>query len=465
MNTYEIPKSINLYQIFTEHDLPREIKHIPKYEYFLHLIYRKQKHTGNYVKLSTKLLRKVISYAPVLSRIKKILKSLDIIDINNSYQAFNNCKGYNIKEQYMIYELNKNLTTYIEEEGDISSLMWLGFFDDPILKEKQEKRYNKIQHRVENAGKNRFKDLLSNPNFPQYNYIMKNINRTTVDPIVYSVIQQMLDEKRKIKPTQIEFMVNGKKIKRWRKSRYLTKPIADSWVGSIQNVDYGISNISVSCLTNRLYCSVTSYPGEFRKYLRCDDLDLWYIDIRNSQPFLFLYFILNELQGEITEDVQKYMDLVRTGKLYEHLMKELNRTDLLDKDNLTLEEEWELDCKRSMFKIDFFSRIFFGKGDVNSKERQEFDKCFPTVSRIISKMKKDNYKDLSIKLQRFESSLILDRVFYRLVTEYPNSYALPVHDAVICESRIKDIVCKLMLDEITNEIGVTPSLSVKKLSQ
>ena len=79
-------------------------------------------------------------------------------------------------------------------------------------------------------------------------------------------------------------------------------------------------------------------------------------------------------------------------------------------------------------------------------------------------MKKDNYRDLSIKLQKFEASIVLDKMFYRLATLFPESYAVPIHDAIICEDSIRNEVEKIMIEEIFNIIGVKPSLKVERLN-
>jgi len=477
---FEIPDTIDLYQIFIENGLKKEIKHIAKYSYFLHLIYRNQRHTGDYVKLSTKLLRKIISYNKVLIRIKKTLVALGIIDINHSYQQYKSSKKYKITEKYFNYYSIKNLTTYIDNSPTPPlPLMKLGFSESSATTEnntlitidestlnKQTERLNRIKNKVTKASNNRFDDLVNNPLMPQYRYIQQNILKTKVDKEVYDQIQKMVKEKTKLKPEKVEYIKDGKKISYWKINRVMRQSIADIWIEMIKKVEYGLGTPSCPHTTNRVYSSITSFPRECRTYLWYMDRELYYIDIRNSQPFLFLYFILTELKGEITDDVQKYIDLVCSGELYEFMMKELGRIDIIKKDlsDMTTEEKWDYEVKRTKFKIDFFGKVFFSTERRCWDERKVFDEHFPTVSKVITQMKQDGH-NLSVDLQKFEASIILDKVFYRLATVHGDKYAVPVHDAILCEESIKDVVYGIMMDEIENVIGYRPSLKVESLAK
>lgn len=115
---YEIPPSIDLCKILMEKEYYKEIKHIPYYTYFLHLIYSKQGNTNDFVSLSSKLINQKITYRPVSNRIKKNLVELNIIEIDPRYIPRVKCKGYRITSTYLNSEYDKNLTTYIRNKID-----------------------------------------------------------------------------------------------------------------------------------------------------------------------------------------------------------------------------------------------------------------------------------------------------------------------------------------------------------
>jgi len=475
---YEIPTTINLYQIFEDNNLKNELKHIAKYSYFLHLIFRNQKHTKTFVKLTSKLLRKVITYHIVLRRIKANLLKLGIIDVDNHYIPHVSSMGYKISDQYMNYELSENLTTYLDNntptQPTTHPLMVSGFPEDSknndittinkldeVFVNKQIQRLNKIKGNVNKASKNRFNDLVNTSTLPQYRYIKNNIIRTSVDDEVYQFIKQMVDNRARLRPQRIEIIKEEKKQHVWRKERFMTEFIGKTWIDNVDKVKYGLGTPTCPSNTKRVYSSITSYPGELRGFLRVKGTQLIYMDIRNSQPFLFLYFVLQELGGEIPDDIQLYIDLVCLGKLYDYLMVKMGKT--INQPIITREEQLEYDYERLMFKNDFFGKVFFSTEKKVWRERKVFDELFPNVSRVVTKMKINGYKELSLKLQRFESSIIIDKVFNRLATEYPKSYAVPVHDAIICETGMSEIVNEIMMIELYDAIGYKPTIKVEAL--
>lgn len=357
--------------------------------------------------------------------------------------------------------------------------MWLGFDTTPEMTKRlkikkngekiiknQIKKYRRIRIKEKNAIDNRISFLLSNPSTPQYAIIQNNIRETTVDPEVYNIIQKMVDTNAKLKPhLKKTKKINGYTVKDWDMDRHMDANIGDNWVRKVMKVEGGNDCMSCPCSTNRLYSSITSFPGEVRRCLRHNKDSLFYIDISNCQPFIFLYFIMEYLNGEITPDVALYIDLVCNGQLYEFMMEKLGRTDIVKKDTseMTPEEEREYDEKRSVFKVDFFGKVFFSTERRYWKERKIFDMYFPTVSKVISTMKDGNYKNLPIQLQKFEAKLILDNVFYQLAIRHGNSYAVPLHDAVICEAKIKDVVCDIIYETMEAMVGFRPTLKIKKL--
>jgi len=479
---FKIPESINLFKILTEHGLIRDYQYIPYYNYFLYLIYRDQKYTSAPVGLKAIYLRNVISRNSTLENIKNNLVKMGIIEINDSYQVNEKCKNYKICDKYMdnkvpyykvpyysIFTTTEPLSPMLLQFPENSTVTQdqQSIHDDKNLLKSTIKKYKKIRKTLKEKLINRFDELLKDPCSPQYRYIQQNILNTTVDTDVYDKIEQMKNEKTKLRPGQIEYMKSNQKIRYWKKERIMSDDnnIAESWIEDAKMVECGVGKITCPANTKRLYSTITSYPSLLRGFLRYKDKKLWYIDVSNCQPLLFLHFIYQHIQGEIPPDLSKYAQLVSDGQLYEYLMVAMGKTDIIKKDvsNMTPDEIWDYESKRSMFKIDFFARVFFSNEKRNYTERKKFAELFPTVSNIITQLKKSHHSNLSLRLQRFEAHIILDRVFYQLSILYPDSYAVPIHDAIVCEEHIKDIVYDIMVEEIENAIGVTPKLKVEEL--
>lgn len=101
---------------------------------------------------------------------------------------------------------------------------------------------------------------------------------------------------------------------------------------------------SMSTQSGRIFNNITSLPRELRNCLHLSDGEvLTEIDIANSQPFLFNILLSKnfdldkDLFGDKYDDIRKYMQLTKEGKLYDYLIT-----------------NWNIEVDRNKFKKLFF---------------------------------------------------------------------------------------------------------------
>jgi hypothetical protein len=146
-------------------------------------------------------------------------------------------------------------------------------------------------------------------------------------------------------------------------------------------------------------------------------------DLMNSQPALLSHLLKeNRIVGE---DVELYHRLTERMGFYEYF------------------EEFGLDrgqAKQMIFKV------FFGKDRSSNLMTELFKKYFPTVSSFISAYKWDNGDNaFAIMLQRFESELFIDNIYYKL-----NDMRIPVftkHDSISFFSYDRAKVYEIIMQE------------------
>jgi hypothetical protein len=514
----ELPRKINLEKIMIEKGVfKKEKKHIPKLNAILGYIYREQKITGMFVPVSSRrIIQKIMPNHDVEKRLMGYLLSWGILEKNNSYQSNVISTGYRISDEYMEYSFSnsdeKNIipnygydltcdiiynTTYnisessqfinysnnnnshyvIRDPITIMSGCFLNYkcskdYREFIENPKEVKKYNRDHHKYNNLINKesllRFRKLKENPFLPHYDYIEKNTKRITIDAVAaIEHIDWLLDGKRKIRPQRIALIdkKTGNNYPFWSKDRRMTKGIARNWKKVVEKIASGLIWLSCPESTNRIYSTITSLPSELRQFLRLNGEPLSYGDVSNSQPLFFVKFLNDEYGYNPPDDVKHYIKLVKDGHFYEYLMDKMGKPELKKRDISTMTEKElsEYEINRAIFKIDFFGKVFFDNEKKMWKERQVFIQCFPSVHSVVKKMKAEDYRNLSLSLQKFEASVIINEVFRRLANEYPDSCCVPIHDAVICEQQMVKRVQTIMEEEIYRAIGYVPTIKFREL--
>ena len=162
------------------------------------------------------------------------------------------------------------------------------------------------------------------------------------------------------------------------------------------------------------------------------------IDIKNSQP-LFLNKLIQDYRSVFDFDeneLKLYQNLTFGGKFYNYLS-----------DNLELMSKKRL--KDGVYKV------LFGKNFPNSFEKK-FSKLFPTIYNFIKFYKKTtgNYKNLSYKLQELESDLIFNKIVKEIITQYPNTPIITVHDSILCSNSSLPMVSDIFNEKLLNFFNI-----------
>lgn len=245
----------------------------------------------------------------------------------------------------------------------------------------------------------------------------------------------------------------------------------------ITNHDYFCKRDPTS---RRLHSNVTNMAKVLRKYLRVDGKTLINIDIKNSQPYLStlllthpekaanfakddeLKNLLKEIKITGSRDITHYIELVTTGKIYEYLVDEFSKEELVMDRKAS---------KRQMLRT-LYAKNRKPKDPDNRKAREIFVRLFPNVHKIFSKIrgrgkgekyktynnKFKTYKRFAILLQRIESHLVLDVIMKRVYTELPKIFVLTIHDSLLTinDSKTAEAIQKIMHEELEKFVGFAP---------
>jgi hypothetical protein len=119
---------------------------------------------------------------------------------------------------------------------------------------------------------------------------------------------------------------------------------------------------------------------------------------------------------------------------------------------------------RGAFKGAFFRDVLYGDNrawySIISPIRHAFRKRFENVWRFILKHKpkhENGFKELSRKMQRAESTLMIGGVCGRLAREHPDVPVLTIHDSIMTHKRHLPLVERLIREEFA-KLGVQPQL-------
>lgn len=267
----------------------------------------------------------------------------------------------------------------------------------------------------------------------------------------------------------------------------------------IMNIKNGNFNPSRDTNINRFHSNLTRLRRELRNYLTYKGEKLINIDLSNSQPFISLFLFnpknykgdallkqkidkeksCKEKKGKVVNNyinspysttitspytmvgeisvshinkrIQRYIDLVVSGKLYSYLQEEFNKR---------LEEPIDdyRELKQVIFLL-YYSKngFYYQKGALH---KRIFDELFPEVYNVFYKIKKEDQNALSNLLQRKESNIFIDKICNRIAIEYPEAPIDTIHDSVTTTYKYQDKVQKIMEEELKFSIGYQPSFKL-----
>jgi hypothetical protein len=176
----------------------------------------------------------------------------------------------------------------------------------------------------------------------------------------------------------------------------------------------------------------------------------------NMKLFLTNYF--NRLNGN---EFDLFRNIVSTGRLYETIIEWIKeeKGDTVPRD----------DVKTIIFKL-FFSSNREDTSDVNHWLTVYFKNKFPQVVEVFKMIKKQyrglneekQHSRLACLLQSIESEIILHRCCKRIWNEKPEQVPIfTIHDSIATTVEHQNYVERIMAEELTDCIGIAPSLSVE----
>ncbi|MEY3499393.1 MAG: hypothetical protein RL308_1062, partial [Bacteroidota bacterium] len=190
--------------------------------------------------------------------------------------------------------------------------------------------------------------------------------------------------------------------------------------------------------SGRVYSPLTSLPKLLRQFVLINGKLTVEIDIANSQPLIFCILLKQWLvrQGILNfpDDVNQYIQLCETGSFYKHII------GVVEQNGIEISDY-------SLFKQEFFAKIFFSTEKRSNKWRKIFDKEFPTVSACITDLKNDtNGHNLAVRLQTLEADIMIKGVAKKLIDSGLNDF-YTLHDAIYVSIGHQEMVKQLIIEE------------------
>ena len=338
---------------------------------------------------------------------KKILKTLehmDVINIDNSYFEGVKSKAYQLTEDY-IGKVGRGLIFHntIKEYRDTL---------DELFVEEYIKFYQSL------SDEDRYI-------YDNYNRILKNL-------------------KLKYPDEAAKYIENRLYINAYQQMYY--ENILDKYIQQ-DFKDFVINSIDKD---KRIYSILSSTPKPFKDFLNIK----FSIDIKNSHPLLFNYFIYQEYKF-INKDIINYIlntyqyvgSSICINKINKYIGNCTNaKTDKLPNDvikyiySTSKGEFWEDftelfksdGLQRNDVKVTLFKEVFYSKSKTtrHKKFAKTFKKIYPTVYKIINQHKpNDNRTKLSHEMMKLESE-----IFHKILNNLYKKRgcnALSIHDAVV----------------------------------
>jgi len=200
---------------------------------------------------------------------------------------------------------------------------------------------------------------------------------------------------------------------------------------------------------NRLHNNLTNIATILRKTLNYNGKPINQCDLKNSQPLLFRVY-LNKYPFIPKEELDKYLDVVCNIGFYEFFADKLGV-------KLTAKN-------RTEFKKKIFGGVLFDKNRKKlSKYEQVFKQEFPIIFYCMRDMKKENYADIPINLQKLESKFIFHCIDV-LRNRYKNIELLTIHDSICTIEGKENLVYDVMIVEFEKMFNITPKIKIEKFA-
>lgn len=144
-------------------------------------------------------------------------------------------------------------------------------------------------------------------------------------------------------------------------------------------------------------------------------------------------------------DITQYRNLISNGELYGFL-----------KDQFSVHLGDAFKSKKAVKGIVF--TVFFTDNRFQDNTKKLFQKLFPMVTKMFEMIKRKDSTLLPRLLQSIESYLFLQVITKKIASKYPYIPLYTIHDSIVTTERYIAIVKKYMVEELTKQIGIPPTL-------
>ncbi len=324
------------------------------------------------------------------------------------------------------------------------------------------------------------------PNNTSYTYEMGNINLTAIHhKTVILNDKTLLDNIEKAEKEYYTISVKVKNnymyLKKWFNKK-LTAEIPENILShhkyQLKNINESRYRMSIDDFGKRLHTNLTNLPKELRKCLRYDGNILVEVDIKNSQFYFVIKFVLDYVKSNnpklyndlisLDNDIDKLKILKQSVEYKDAALYIKDATSLEFYENIgrNFYLKFGFELTRDSIK-DYMFESIFSKSKSKSRIKTIFKEMYPLVYEILDDKKKNNslekdkHKALSKSLQRLESSLVL-----RTICKNPLLIDIPIftiHDAILTTNENVPLVKEIIETTLYNSIHFKPNVKVKEL--
>lgn len=247
-------------------------------------------------------------------------------------------------------------------------------------------------------------------------------------------------------------------------------------------------NYTIDNTAGRLHTILTQIKGDLRQFIKYNNKNLIAVDITNSQPYLstvlfnlekikenniipiiksynksFItnntfnplpyYVSKNAQNANSSENINQYIEIVKSGLLYEEFGKILLEKNIIS-DDIPV---------RKQAKTIIFSSIFSPNQSIAyNTSIKIFREYFPDVYEIYRLIKQNEHRTLACLLQNIEAKLILHTACKIISQEKPEIPLFTLHDSIITTEGNEKYIYQILYDILLNSIGIPPTLKFEE---
>lgn len=269
-----------------------------------------------------------------------------------------------------------------------------------------------------------------------------------------------------------------------RKTSFKTEHSYFYYKSRIEDFNKGDLLVSSIDSNGRIYHYLTNLPKSLKRFFNIR----WQLDIANSHPLLFSYYLIKKYN--INKDIIKFLNNIDYKDIIEYHNKGKQLRKLLKNNNIEVQEAKELPndvlqyvfvtmkgrfwddfveifktMDRGEVKSTLFREVFYSHSTTtrNREYAKQFAQIYPNVWHCIRMMKKVSKGNLPNQMMSFESKLfgsILRRCYEK------NWYVVSIHDAIVVLNVVEnehldiDELSEIMMEEYA-KFGLCPTISVE----